>query len=269
MATTKPPKRIVITLGGKGGTGKTLFNRTLYYYLLNFGVKCTAYDADIENPEFSGYHSDEKTKIRLLNFLDVAAAKNLFTEIESEKPDVVLVDLPGASSKDTRDQIQRFDGFRLSEDLGYRLTIATVMNIDYNTINSLQSMQDFCRSEVDYVVVKSQLWRQSGNDFTRWAASETRKQFLEFKGIEIEMPILELSVFDVIHEKNLSFFNTNKLPFGDKILAEAYLSRVLPELQRAGEYLGLSEAPKSKGKATGKSAAETKANPDLVASPSS
>jgi hypothetical protein len=264
MAATKPLKRIVITLGGKGGTGKTLFNRTLYYYLLTFGAKCTAYDADIENPEFSGYHSDEKTKIRLLNFLDVSAAKNLFTEIESEKPDVVLVDLPGASSKDTRDQIQRFDGFRLSEDLGYRLTIATVMNIDYNTINSLQCMQDFCRSEVDYVVLKSQLWRQSGNDFTRWAASETRKQFLEFKGIEIEMPVLELSVFDAIHEKNISFFNINKLPFGDKILAEAYLSRVLPELQRAGEYLGLSEASKAKVKATGKSAAESKQMPELV-----
>ncbi|HEY9828332.1 MAG TPA: hypothetical protein V6D19_23070 [Stenomitos sp.] len=270
MAESKPKKRIVLTLGGKGGTGKTLFNRTLYYYLMSQGVKCLGYDADVENPEFAGYHNAEQKQIKLLNFLDVSSAKNLFTEIDSEKPDVVLIDLPGASGKDTREQIQRFDAFRLSDDLGYRLTVATVLNIDYNTINSLQSMQDFCKDAVDYVAVKSQLWRQSsGNDFTRWVASQTRQQFLEFKGIEIELPVLELSVFDLIHEQNLSFFNIGKLPFGDKILAEAYLSRVLPELNKAAAYLGLpAEVPKTKStKANGKAADPTKM-PELLSNPS-
>jgi MinD superfamily P-loop ATPase len=34
-------KRIILTLGGKGGTGKTLHDRQLYYFLVTSGVMNT------------------------------------------------------------------------------------------------------------------------------------------------------------------------------------------------------------------------------------
>lgn len=276
MAASKPLKRIILTLGGKGGTGKTLFNRALYYSLIKEGVKCSGFDADVENPEFAGYHplSDDKTgstksskavpEVKLLNFLDVKAAKTLFTDIESQKQDTVLIDLPGASSKDTRQLLKTFNIFKLAADLGYRLTLATVLNIDYNTINSLDRMQEFCGANADYVAVKSQFWGQYGNNFERWLKSDTRAQFLKYKGIEIELPILELSVFDVIHEMNLSFFEIDKLPFGDRILADSFLARTLPELQRAGEYLGFPVAATKTTSKAEKAADPGKAMPELV-----
>ncbi len=284
MAASKALKRIILTLGGKGGTGKTLFNRALFYSLNKEGVKCSGFDADVENPEFSGYHpptdgtSTKSSKavpsVKLLNFLDVKAAKTLFTDIEAQKPDTVLIDLPGASSKDTRQLLKTFNIFKLAADLGYRLTLATVLNIDYNTINSLQWMQEFCGANADYVAVKSQFWGQYGNNFERWVKSDTRAQFQKYKGIEIELPILELSVFDVIHEMNLSFFEIDKLPFGDRILADSFLARTLPELQRAGEYLGFPVAASktSSAKANDAKGAEAKttdpgkAAPELVGS---
>jgi hypothetical protein len=236
---TSTLNRIVFILGGKGGTGKTLHCRQLYYALVQAGVKCLAYDADVENPEFEDYHTECQHKVKRLNFLKSAEAKTLFSDIDQQKPSVVLIDMPGASGKATREQLQKFGAFDLAKDLGYRITFDTVLNNCYNTINSLRIMIDFCGTQADYVAVKSLMWTQEGLNFSRWEKSEERKRFLELNGVEIEMPLLDLSTFDVMHEEALSFFEKDQLPFGDRILINSFLNLSLPELQKAAQYLGL------------------------------
>ena len=44
-------KRIVMIVGGKGGTGKTALTRLEVDELHTQGIKYIAYDADTENPE--------------------------------------------------------------------------------------------------------------------------------------------------------------------------------------------------------------------------
>ena len=259
MAKSDSNKRLILILGGKGGTGKTLFCRVLYYYLLKAKVNCKAYDADIENPEFYEYHTKTSNPVVPLNFLAVQDAKTLFTLLHDKKPDVALVDMPGASGAGTRDQLELFGVFDIIKELGYRLTLATVMNNGFNTINSLDAMLKFGSTQSDYVVVKSQIWNQGGLNYDRWEASKTRKALQSNKGIEIDLPILEASVFDVLHELNLPFCDIDKLPFGDRILADSFLARTLPELQRAGEYLGF---PVAQAKTTSTKATEAKTTDD-------
>jgi hypothetical protein len=274
MAKTESNKRLILILGGKGGTGKTLFCRVLYYYLIKAKVSCKAYDADIENPEFYEYHTKLSNPVEPLNFLAIEDAKTLFTSLHDKKPDVALVDMPGASGAGTRDQLELFGVFDIIKDLGYRLTLATVMNNTFNPINSLDAMLKFCGNQSDYVAVKSQLYNQGSLTYKRWEESQTRKLLQSTKGLEIDLPVLEASVFDVIHELNLSFFDIGKLPFGDRILADSFLARTLPELQRAGEYLGFPVAAAKTTSAKGSDAkgaeAKTtdpgKALPELVAS---
>ncbi len=232
-------KRIILILGGKGGTGKTLHCRQLYYFLICAGVRCVSYDADIENPEFWKYHASSQHPVFPLDFLSVGHAKQFFTEIESEKPDVILIDMPGASGRATREQIDRFGMFAIGQQLGYRITLDTVLNNAYNTINSLELMMNFCGDRADYVAVKSKLWDEGALNFDRWDKSESRKQFQQLKGLEIEMPVLEASTFDAIHERNLSFFEREQLPFGDRILLDSFLDLSKPQLERAHELLGL------------------------------
>lgn len=239
MTTSAQMKRIIMILGGKGGTGKTLHCRQLYFFLIQSGVNCLAFDADVENPEFQEYHTEASQAVTLIDFVQTEQAKAFFTQIEQQKPDVVLIDMPGASGRATRDQIKRFGMFKIAQQLGYRVTLDTVMNNAYNTINSLQMMQSFCGDRADYVVVKSDLWNQGALNFDRWERSETRKQFQALKGIEISMPVLELSTFDVIHEQGLSFFEQDQLPFGDRILLESFLDLSRPQLEAATDYLGL------------------------------
>lgn len=235
-------KRIVIILGGKGGTGKTALMRLLIDLLHTKGINYLAYDADTENPELYEYYKEFGTGVRLLNFLEVAEAKRFFTEIKTEAPDAVVLDMPGASGNKTREIITKFGLFKIASDLGYRVTLVTVLNLGYPVINSLRAMVEFCGEKVDYVVVKNLCW-DKGLGFQRWDNSKTKVAVAELKGIEIEMPELEYSTFDVLLEQGLPYSaatESNGFPYGDYLLVSGFLDQAKPELELAGEYLGLS-----------------------------
>lgn len=235
-------KRIVMILGGKGGTGKTAFLRLLIDVLHTSGKNYLAYDADTENPNLYEYYKEFGTGVRLLNFLEVAEAKRFFTEIKTSSPDVVVMDMPGAVGNKTREIIKKFGLFKIAADLGYRVTLVTVLNLDYPVINSLRAMVEFCGESVDYVVVKNLCW-DKGIGFQRWDNSKTKVAVAELKGIEISMPELEYSTFDTLIEQGLPYSaatEENGFPFGDYLLVSGFLDSAKPELELAGEYLRLS-----------------------------
>lgn len=237
-------KRIVMILGGKGGTGKTAFTRLLLDVMHSEGVNYLAYDADTENPELYEYYRNFGSGVRLLNFLEVAEAKRFFTEIKAMSPDTVVMDMPGASGNKTREIISKFGLFKIAADLGYRVTIVTVLNLTYPVINSLKVMMEFCGNKVDYVVVKNLCW-DKGLGFQRWDNSKTRIANAELKGIEIEMPELDYSTFDMLVEKGLPYSaatEDNGFPFGDYLLVSGFLDQAKPELLKAALYLGLHQS---------------------------
>lgn len=236
-------KRIVMILGGKGGTGKTAFTRLLLDVMHKKGINYLAYDADTENPELYEYYQNFGSGVRLLNFLEVAEAKRFFTEIKAESPDSVIVDMPGASSNKTREIISKFGLFKIAGDLGYRVTLVTVLNLGYSVITSLKTMAEFCGDKADYVVVKNLCW-DKGSGFQRWENSKTSAAISELKGIEIEMPELDYSTFDTLTEKGLPYSaatEENGFPFGDYLLVSGFLDQAKPELEKAEIYLGLQQ----------------------------
>ncbi|BBD71024.1 hypothetical protein NIES4072_74360 [Nostoc commune NIES-4072] len=236
-------KRIVMILGGKGGTGKTAFTRLLLDVMHNKGINYLAYDADTENPELYEYYQNFGSGVRLLNFLEVAEAKRFFTEIKAESPDSVIVDMPGASSNKTREIISKFGLFKIAGDLGYRVTLVTVLNLGYSVITSLKTMAEFCGAQADYVIVKNLCW-DKGSGFQRWENSKTSAAIAELKGIEIEMPELDYSTFDTLTEKGLPYSaatEENGFPFGDYLLVSGFLDQAKPELEKAEVYLGLQQ----------------------------
>jgi len=229
-------------LGGKGGTGKTAFLRLLLDVLVSLDINYLAYDADTENPELYEYYKEFGTGVRLLNFLEVVEAKRFFTEVKAQSPDVVVLDMPGAAGNKTREIIKKFWLFKIAKDLGYRVTKVTVLNLGYPVINSLRAMVEFCGESVDYVVVKNLCW-DKGVGFQRWDHSKTKVAVAELKGIEIEMPELEYSTFDVVLEQGLPYSaatESNGFPYGDYLLVDGFLDQAKPELELAADYLGLS-----------------------------
>jgi len=255
-------KRIIFILGGKGGTGKTLHCHTLYYFLLTSGVKAVGFDTDIENPEFMKYHANSAHPVRKIDFLQTGQAKELFSLIEEETPDVALIDMPGASAQGTRDQLDHFGAFDIAEGLGYRITIDTVINNNYNSIASLLAMIQHSKDQADYVVVKNLLFAQGVLNFQRWSNSATRKELLKLKGVELEMPLFESSTVDAMQEQTISLFDKGKLKFGDRILVDSFLNKSRAELTKAATLLGLPweselETKRSKSRSKKEFASET------------
>jgi hypothetical protein len=243
-------KRIVMIVGGKGGTGKTALTRLLVDELQQGKIVYIAYDADTENPELYEYYQNFGSGVRLLNFLEVAEAKRFFSEIKTESPDVVVIDMPGASGNKTREIITKFGLFKIATDLGYRVTLVTVLNLGFSAITSMKTMVDFCRERVDYVVVKNLCW-DKGMGFSRWEGCQTKLVVKELNGIEIELPELEDSTFDLLIEQSMPYSlatEDNGVPFGDYLLVSAFLDRARLELQAAGVYLGLTVDSGSKRK---------------------
>jgi len=228
-------KRLVFILGGKGGTGKTLFCRLLYHYFETQQIHFIGFDADRENPEFFQFHREKQNPVQLLDFLDIADAKKLFTAVHDESPDVVLMDMPGASGAATRDQFERFNIFAIADQLDYRITIATVLNVNFNTIKSFDVMMQYCREMADYVAVRNEMWIQGNLSFHRWETSEAKTTFDKLGGAEISMPVLDMNTFDVVHGGYHPFsdclMDARKLYFGDILLVESFLSRSFEQIQ--------------------------------------
>ena len=245
---TEKTKRLVMVVGGKGGTGKTLFARLLYYALVEANVKAVGVDADVENPEFAAYHAAGKHAVFCLDFLKTHGGVSFIDLLSQKKPDVVVMDMPGASGEQSREQLDKFNLLNLDQELAYRLTLATVLNGGFPPIYSLDAMLQCCTDRADYVAVRNAHWEQGNLDFRRWDQSEARQRFLDLGGIEIAMPALPLETFDVLHPDR-SFFEVKRLPSaGHKMLATSFLRRGVAGLTPAARYLGLPQ-PKSTARA--------------------
>lgn len=232
-------KRIVMVVGGKGGTGKTLFARLLYYALVEAKVKAVGVDSDVENPEFAAYHEASKFNVFCLDFLSVDGGVSFLDLLAQKKPEVVVMDMPGASGEQSRNQLEKFNLLNLDADMGYRLTLTTVLNNGFSPIYSMEAMMECCRDRADYVVARNAHWEQGNLNFGRWDASEARTKFQALKGIEIAMPALEMATFDVLHPDKSFFEVKNLASAGHKMLAMSFLRRGVAGLDQAASYLGL------------------------------
>ena len=74
-------KRIVMIVGGKGGTGKTALTRLEVDELHTQGIKYIAYDADTENPELYEYYKDFFHKIYTLNIFHLPLTLTFFFSV--------------------------------------------------------------------------------------------------------------------------------------------------------------------------------------------
>lgn len=236
-------KRLILGLGGKGGTGKTSFMALLYYWLTTTKVKVQGFDADVENPDFFRIHQSNGHNVSKLDLLDTFEARDFLMSLNKlgkKRPEVILIDMPGASGYQTREIIDKFRFFEAADSLGYRITLCSVINTEPAPIVSLESMIKPYESKCDYLVVKPEVWTKDGKDFSLWEESEARRTFIQLKGIEIEMPILEPIVFQSLREKKLSFFAIETLPFPDNLLASSFLELSRLQIDQASHYVGLS-----------------------------
>jgi hypothetical protein len=251
-------RTVNIINGAKGGTGKTLFARLLYTALEQSVAKVIGIDSDQENPEFSSFHSaPDRFAVPTMDCLSLTGGKNLVTllsgeltpSVASQLPvlaqrcpaDVVVVDMPAASSTKLREQIDLFDIIPACSDMGYGVTLISVLSASYGPIESIGRMLEFCGDTVRWVVVKNQYFAVEGADdsFSFWDESKARKRFKNYGGVEIDLPRLADTTFKVMQASYIPFTALDSLPLGDKLLARSFVRRSKAQIEMAGALMGL------------------------------
>lgn len=238
----EPVKRVVFGTGDKGGTGKSTWIRGLLDVYRYRGINCLAYDCDKRNSQLHRHYHRLDPGVKQADIFTRGGADSLLIDLDAQKPDVVLVDLPAQSGE----FFERFEAdlglFKAIETLGYRATMVSVISRVKDSIGALKLLMDYCGSQVDYVVVKN-LFYGDERFFNRYDSSKTRTAFLEQGGIEMLMPDLYWMAYDLVDDHNLTFREATKA--GDLIHVVnrsrifQWLSKLEEEMAKASPLLGL------------------------------
>ncbi|HEV2395680.1 MAG TPA: hypothetical protein VGS27_01900 [Candidatus Sulfotelmatobacter sp.] len=190
---TDVSKRVIFTMGGKGGVGKTSFVLALAEWFDDRHVPVKLLDLDTENKargSLKHYFDGMVTKVNI----HTAAGLDAFVDHLAEGAPIILADMGASSGQVTHDW---FDS--MFEDVaatGVGFTAIGIVTPDPASVESILSWAARLQDRVSYVVVENATTHQA--DFSYWRESKQADQFraafqpvilaMEFRLPELENP---------------------------------------------------------------------------------
>lgn len=235
-------KRVICVTADKGGTGKSTCSRGFADIYLRRDLKVLLYDCDKRNSQLFRHYNNAHP-VNRLDIFSRGGADSLLDDLESEKPEIVLVDLPAQAGEAFERQEKELRLFDDAKELGYSSTVVSVLSRVKDCVNSLRLLIEHCDDRCDYVVVKNLFYGEE-HKFARYNGSNTRQEVLKRGGIEIVMPDLFDTAYDFVDENSLTFrdaLQSSTASRANRSRVHSWLTQVEAEMQRAGEYLGLGE----------------------------
>jgi len=194
--TIKKPanRRIVFTMGGKGGAGKTTVLSAIVAYLQEQGVPFDLFDADIENDKRGNlklyFPEAEKVNISTERGLDIFVDK-LFGGNKS----LAVADLGAGAGADTFPWFDKMHALLAQE--GVLFTAVGVFVRDPASVETIFSWASKLRDRVSYLIVKNE---RDSEDFPYFDGTPEGAKFKE-----LAHPIIirfERRESDIQHELN-------------------------------------------------------------------
>lgn len=235
-------KRFVIVTGDKGGVGKSTFARGLFDFYINKKFPCIGYDADTRNPQLERHFAPEL--VRCVNIFERGGADRLLTDLEETPFPLVLLDLPAQSGGYFTKFESEMSFFASLDELGYRVTMASVLNRVVDSVNVLNALQEYCGDRVDYVVVKNLFYSgDDGTRFERYNHWEGRQKLIDKNAIEIEIRDLFFKTYDFVDGYSIRFSDAlshEKSNIVIKGRIRSWLADFEKNIHLASDYLGLN-----------------------------
>ena len=198
-------RRLVIVTGDKGGVGKSMFARGLVQLYINGGLSYKAYDADSRNPQLYRHYKNTPASVTQVDIFTRGEADILLADLDEHRPNLALLDLPSQSGKFFEDLVKEFDLFNTLSDLGYQITLVSVISRLADSISILDHLYTTSGDTVQHVVVKNLFFGEE-DKFERYDGNQIRKRLIESGRLqEISMPDLFYKTFDFIDLHNLDF----------------------------------------------------------------
>ncbi|SRR5579883_72061 len=238
-------KRIVMCTSSKGGTGKSLVARFLLDMYLANNIPAVPYDCDPNNPQlWRHYNSSVPGGVKTIKFNQRIVSGVLQDDLEKLAPNVVLLDLPSGVGEYFQDFVQDIE----AANLGYRITMVSVLGRSKDSIIQLKRLIELCGPQVDYVVVKNLYWdrdEKEDNAFLKYKESKTRQSASELGAIELNFFLLVDRVYEEIDSLDLTFTEAvaNKaLRLSTQGRLSVWIPKQESELLKGGSLLRLEGA---------------------------
>src|SRR5208282_4216619 len=237
VSSTAPSKRVILTMGGKGGVGKTSFMLALAEWFQSHEIPVTLLDLDTENKSrgsLKHYFDGTVTKVNI----HTAAGLDAFVDNLADGAPIILADMGASSGQVTHEW---FDS--MFEDVaatGVAFTAIGIVTPDPASVESILSWAARLQDRVNYVVVENAMTHQA--DFSYWRDSEQAKQFrtvfqpvvltMEFRLPQLENPARQHGVtLGQIAERRLKVPELQRASL--VIRAQSYRRRLFEEIDKA------------------------------------
>lgn len=243
-------KRILGVTSDKGGNGKSTVSRTIADFAIQKSIPTLAFDCDKRNAQLFRYYNQAFSSafnsgagVTRLDLSAKGGADKLLNSLDSESTQIVLIDFPAGGGE----LFERFEKeiklFDFLDEMGYELTMISVLSRVKDSINSLRTLIDYCGDRANHVVVKNCFFGEP-EKFSRFDNSKTKGVVEEKGGIIINFPDLYDDTYDLLDDKNMTFSDALKseggLTMADRRRVKVFLEKAESEMLKAAEFLGLS-----------------------------
>ena len=234
-------KRVILTMGGKGGVGKTSFMLALAEWFAGKEVTLKLLDLDTENKtrgSLSHYFGRATKKVNI----HTAAGLDSFIDYIDDGTTIVLADMGASSGQVTYDWFDSM--FEDVQALGVSFTAIGIVTPDPASVESVLSWAAHLQNRVQYIVVENAITYPA--DFTYWRETEQAQVFqkalhpvvlsMDFRLPELENPARQHGItLGEIAERS---HDVDELRRASLVLrAQSYRRRLFEEIEKAKHLL--------------------------------
>ena len=234
-------KRVVFTMGGKGGVGKTGCMLAIAEWFEVNDIPFTLLDLDTENKargSLTHYFGGAARKVNI----HTPAGLDVFIDHLADGAPVILADMGAGSGQVAYDWFDTM--FQDVADQGVAFTAIGIITSDPASIESVLSWASRLQDRVEYLIVENAT--ASHSDLSYWRDSEPARKFrkafhpaviaMEFRLQELENPARQHGVtLGQVAERKTSIEELKKASL--VMRAQAYRRRLFAEFERVKELL--------------------------------
>ena len=240
MNQAAPAKRVVFTMGGKGGVGKTGVMVALAEWFAANEIPVTLLDLDTENKargSLKHFFNGSVTKVNI----HTPAGLDAFVDHLDSGSEIILADMGAGAGQVAADWFES-----MYEDVAAHRVSALPLSVWLRRTRpaseSILAWANRLQDRVDYVVVENA--NSTFSDFTYWKGTEQAKRFreafsptilqMEFRLAELENPVRQhgIKLGDVADRKA----SVQELKRASLVMrAQSYRRRIFSEFDRTKE----------------------------------
>src|SRR5881409_1386301 len=171
---SRPEKRVILSMGGKGGVGKTTVITGLAEWFNLNEIPVKLLDLDTENKARGSLTHFFQGRVPKVN-IHTPAGLDAFVDHLADGSPVILADMGAGSGQITYDWFDKM--YPDVADAGIVFTAIGVVTSDPASVESVLAWAARLQNRVAYLIVENTLTEHS--DFTYWRESEEARQFRE------------------------------------------------------------------------------------------